>query len=58
MKFSLTFKTPDVTDQVDVPAGQKKEAIEDFLRKWLEYGEYVTLDFDTELGTAVVRRQR
>ena len=54
MKFSLTFKTPDVTDQLE---DAEAERAREFLKKWLEYGEYVTIDFDTEAGTAEVRRK-
>lgn len=32
----------------------RTEEVNDFLGKWVEYGEYVTLEFDTEAKTAVV----
>jgi hypothetical protein len=41
----------DVEEAVSNVARQK---IEDFIEKWVEYGEYVTLEFDTDTGTAVV----
>ena len=51
MKFTLSFKTPDVTDQLD--EDQKEEA-ETVLKKFLEYSEYVCVEFDTETMTATV----
>lgn len=32
----------------------KQEKLRAFTSRWLEYGEYVTLEFDTEAGTCVV----
>ena len=55
MKFSLTFKTPDVVDQLDDLDDKKRNDAKNFLEKWIEYGEYVTIDFDTKLTTAKVR---
>lgn len=30
------------------------EEAKDFAEKWVKWGEYVTIEFDTEAGTAVV----
>jgi len=54
MKFSLSFKTPDVTDQIE-GSEDEIESAREFLERWLEYNEYVTIDFDTKKGTATVR---
>jgi hypothetical protein len=53
MKFSLTFKTPDVADQID---DDEEDGIEEFISQWIEYGEYITIDFDSNAGTAKVRK--
>lgn len=31
-----------------------REELEDFIRPWVKYGEYITIEFDTETKTAVV----
>jgi hypothetical protein len=58
MIISLTFKTPGVVDWIaggyDLNEEQEEE-IKEFLGKWVKYEEYVTIDFDTEVGTATVR---
>lgn len=51
MIFSLTFKTPDVLDQLT----GNKEA-QDVADNFVEYGEYIYIDFDTDKDTATVRR--
>ena len=33
---------------------KRAEKLRDFAGKWLEYGEYVVVEFDTDAGTAVV----
>lgn len=55
MKFSLTFKTPDVIDQIyDIPASEDDiEECRKVAEMWLCYGEYITIQFDTEELTAV-----
>lgn len=56
MKFQLTFKTPDVLTELDGDFGYDKNTVEEakaFAEKFLEYGEYITVAFDTELGTCV-----
>lgn len=72
MKFSITFKTPDVIDSIskyDVEYYRKEnphfetdeeavEDIRDFLSKWLRYGELVTIDFDTVAQTSVVKKNK
>lgn len=57
MKIRLTFKTPDVVE--DAMEGQEytdeqKAAIASVCRKYVEYGEYVTISLDTDTGTAKV----
>jgi hypothetical protein len=52
MKFTLTFKTPDVATPLQ--HYDNSEELERFTEKWLEYGEYIEVEFDTEEGTATV----
>lgn len=52
MKFKLSFKTPDVKDQLD--EYEEGSWLKDVVDQWVEYGESVTIEFDTEAGTATV----
>lgn len=57
MKFSLTFKTPDVTDQLnDIEDAEDRAKAESMVEKFLEYGEYITVEFDTESQSATVKK--
>jgi hypothetical protein len=55
MKFHLTFKTPDVLDQLthdhETDAQEKARM---FALKFLKYEEYLTVEFDTDEKTATV----
>ncbi len=54
MKFTLTFKQPDVLDQIDDYLDpDTREEMEKFAKKYLTYSEYIDVEFDTEKGTAV-----
>ena len=70
MKLRLTFKTPDAEEQAirdalddafDCNREDREEArmearlaAEQLLGKYLRFGEYVTLEADTEEGTVIV----
>ena len=54
MKFTLTFKTPDVLDQLEGELEETKAR--EFADHWIKYGEYVTIDFDTTTETVEVRK--
>lgn len=65
MKLKITFKSPDTCDNAiiealdnyDVDREEREdieEGIRDSLSKWIDYNEYVTIEFDTVLGTATV----
>lgn len=68
MKFTLTFKCPDVLDQVDNPEPNEDPYIEEewdkyysnkaeiskIVEKFIRWGELITVEFDTETLTAVV----
>jgi hypothetical protein len=58
MKFELTFKTPDVIDQAthDLTDDRDEAEVVAFAKKFVKYGEYIIVDFDTDAGTATVRR--
>jgi hypothetical protein len=58
MKFRVTFKTPDalvnaVEAEVERHSNLYAEAM-DCAAKWMKYEEYITIEFDTETGTATV----
>ncbi len=42
------------SDEVELVKEARTEKYNSFLKKWIEYGEYVTIEFDTVEGTAVV----
>lgn len=53
MKFTLTFKTPDVlyyAKRAEHPDHHKE--MEECADKFLMYGEVMTVELDTETGTA------
>ena len=51
MKIQLTFKTPDVLE--DLSEGDRGVA-KAVIAKYVEYDEYVTIELDTETGEATV----
>jgi len=66
MKVSITFKTPNaVGDALDreletegldeFEAQELMDQYEAEFKKWIEYGEYVTIEFDLDKGTATVQ---
>ncbi len=58
MKFQLSFKTPDVLDQLDeVLDPDDQEAARETARQYLQYGEYLRVEFDTDTETATVVKQ-
>lgn len=40
--------------EAEAAATARKERLRAFMGAWVEYGEYVTVEFDTEAGTARV----
>jgi hypothetical protein len=66
MKYTLTFKTPGVLDQVVTEPITQSDYDDDdsgttdlkeFFEKWIRYEEYISIEFDTEANTAVVLPQ-
>lgn len=66
MKVSITFKTPNaVSDAIDreidhdLDDYEAEELVEQWgekFKKWVRYGELITVDFDLDAGTATVRK--
>jgi hypothetical protein len=67
MKLKITLKDPDaLNDEIENAViheypcvgadirSEKIEEIEVLTRKWFKYGEYVTIEIDTETGTAKI----
>lgn len=56
MKIRLTFKTPDVVDESIQEIENQEEAVmvSNLARKWIQYGEYITVEIDTEKETCIV----
>jgi hypothetical protein len=62
--IEVTMKTPDaLSDAIDEAVRindedcMEKEDIERFAKQWFAYGEYVTLELDTEAKTCVVKQR-
>lgn len=60
MIITLTMKNPDCVEEAvkqalaenpDAPLGEIRDALE----KWVKWDEYITIDIDTDKGTATVR---
>jgi hypothetical protein len=47
-------KTGLNADEVDSMQEQHEEVVRKYVREWLRYSEYVTLEIDTTAGTCVV----
>lgn len=45
-------------EEVEAIVEQRMEEIEDSIKKWVKYSEYVTIQFDTDAGTAAVLPNR
>lgn len=55
MKFTVTFKTPDaIADSLERLQDTEFQAAFDCAKKFVKYDELITVEFDTEKGTATV----
>jgi len=56
MIVTLTFKRPDVTDQVygDITDESEHEMVKAAIEKWVSYNEYITVQIDTKDNTCTV----
>lgn len=41
-------------DEAEAVIEKREEKVNDFLERWVEYGEYIKVEFDTEANTATV----
>ncbi len=41
-------------EEVEMVVEDRKKDIEKSVEAWVKYGEYITIEFDTELNTAIV----
>ncbi len=53
-KKEVKSKSSGDKEEDEILADETKEEIKTFLEKWVRYSEYITVEFDTELGTATV----
>jgi hypothetical protein len=55
MKFKVTMKHPDALDYAleNLPEKDRNKARK-FALQFMEYGEYIDLEFDTEAKTCIV----
>lgn len=49
-----SFGKPLNEDDLNDFRDNHKEKLETFLEQWVEYGEYITVEFDADKNTAVV----
>ena len=56
MKVKISFKTPDVLDYAlnDIDDEADKAALTELASEYIQYEEYLTVEFDTVAGTATV----
>lgn len=57
MKFQVSMKCPDALDYAIKEAAQNEDETADAKRaadKWFKYGEYLTVQIDTDAGTCTV----
>jgi hypothetical protein len=56
MKFTVVFKTPDAVQYAmeELPADADWESAQKVLDKFVEYSEYVRIQFDSAAQTATV----
>ena len=45
-------------DEKEMLAEHRVEELGEFVSKWLRWGEYATIEFDTEAGTATLVKPR
>ena len=54
MKVQLSFKTTDVEDQLEA---DEMAAAGDLISEYVEYGEYLHVEFDTEKKTCIALKK-
>ena len=54
-KYKATFKAQDALDYaLEYTEGEEREKARDLMRKFVRWGEYVTIEFDTDNHAATV----
>jgi hypothetical protein len=43
-------------EEMEALTYSRREQLEKFIKTWVDYSEYITIDFDLEEGTATVRK--
>ena len=51
----ITALDAEVRDQV---TETRRKQFRDFVRPWVRHGEYITIEFDTDAGTATVVKEK
>lgn len=55
MKIQIQFKTPDAVDNaIEYLSEDDKELVKDIANKYIEYGELLTVEIDTDNETITV----
>jgi len=56
MKYRMTLKTPDCCNHMldSADEGTARDNLYDLVQDYVRYGEYVTLEFDTQARTVTV----
>jgi len=55
MKITISFKTPDAVEYaLENLSEDEKKSVESLIETWVEYGECLTVEVDTEAKTCVV----
>ena len=56
MKVKVVFKTPDAADRISSRCNDPDDLdkFQELLDKYVKYGEYITVEFDTETQTVKV----
>ena len=49
MKHKITFKSPDAVENAiqNIESPEEQETLRELSRKWVKYGEYITVEIDT-----------
>ena len=61
MKFTITFKTPGALDDLDASRKLSPDDLERakaLVEKYVRWGEYLSVEFDIEDGTATVLKAK
>jgi hypothetical protein len=58
LERDLKERYPDLdVEEREALFERRYEKLQDFAGQWLKYGEYISIEFDTEAGTATVAKK-